>query len=438
MSPFLKLRGVTMDTVYEKLRRDADIIVKESIKHVLPDTIVTKTLDNIFSETGDDITNKNIYLAAIGKAAWQMAYTACEVLKEKGIDLKHGIIVTKYGHIKGKIENVECFEGAHPVSDENSYNASLKIIDMARALTKDDILIFLISGGGSALFEYPMISGMELQSITSALLKSGADINEINTVRKHLSLVKGGKFAEIVYPAKVYSCILSDVLGDKTDTIASGPTCPDTTTSIDALNIIKKYGIKISEEGTRAIMTETPKKLTNATNYVSGSVKEFSVAAKEVCERMGYKAEILDDSVTCIASDAGRKLAHKAKELFERYEETDTALIIGGETVVHVTGNGKGGRNSELALSGAEIIKDLPIALFSVGSDGTDGPTDAAGGYTDGETYKKAAELNLSISDYLKDNDSYNFLKQVDGLIFTGPTGTNVNDVSVALIKAKQ
>ncbi len=426
-----------MDAVYEKMRQDADKIVKESIKRVLPDTAVKKTLCNIFSDAGENIKTKNIYLAAIGKAAWQMAYTACDFFKEKGIKLKHGIVVTKYGHIKGNIENVECFEGSHPVPNEDSFNASLKVINMARTLTENDILIFLISGGGSALFEYPMISEEELSKITSVLLKSGADINEINTVRKHLSLVKGGKFAEIIYPAKVYSCILSDVLGDKTDTIASGPTCPDTTTSKDALDIIKKYDIKISEEGRTAIMTETPKALTNATNYVSGSVKEFCTAAKDICESLGYKAEILDDNVTCIASEAGKLLAYKAKECFEGHFRTDTAFIIGGETVVHVTGKGKGGRNSELALSAAETIKDLPIAIFSVGSDGTDGPTDAAGGYTDGETCNKAAKLNLNIHDSLKDNDSYNLLKQVGGLIFTGPTGTNVNDVSVALVKIK-
>ena len=405
-----------------KLRLDADKIIRESIEAVLPDEAVRKALKSFTPGCGRTV------LVAAGKAAWQMADAA---VKELG-SVDEGIVITKYGHVKGDIPGVVCCEAGHPVPDENSFEATERAVNMVAGLGAEDRVIFLLSGGGSALFEMPLIPGKELQYITQQLLASGADIKEINTIRKRLSKVKGGRFAEVCAPAKVFSIVLSDVLGDPLDMIASGPAYPDSTTCEQALSIADKYKLSLSDRAKELLKKETPKKIDNVTTLITGSVRELCRAAGESCERLGYKVVYLTDQLDCEASDAGRLLGSKVKS--QSSSGKKLAFIAGGETVVHLKGHGKGGRNQELALAAAFEIEGLEnVAVFSVGSDGTDGPTDAAGGYVDGETIAAIRNSGLDPEKMLKDNDSYNALKAADGLIITGTTGTNVNDVSVGL-----
>ena len=407
------------------LREDANFIILESIKNVLPDESVKKALSNKEFDQG------KIYVVAAGKAAWQMAKAASDILVNR---IEKGVVVTKYDHVNGPIDRMTCFEAGHPVPDENSFIGTQAAIDLVSDLQKEDTVLFLLSGGGSALFEKPLISGEELADITKQLLACGADITEINTIRKRVSAIKGGKFAQICEPAHVFSIVLSDVLGDPLDMIASGPAYPDSTTSNQAKAIAKKYNLKLSEQATALLDKETPKQLDNVETMITGSVRNLCQAASEACIKLGYEPIFLTDQLTCQAKEAGAFLASIAKS----YQNTDKSLafIAGGETVVHLIGKGKGGRNQELALAGALDISGLnQTAIFSIGSDGTDGPTDAAGGYVDQDTNKALLDLGIHIYDVLKDNDAYHALKKVDGLVVTGPTGTNVNDVAVVLIK---
>lgn len=284
------------------------------------------------------------------------------------------------------------------------------------------------------MFEKPLISAEELQDITNQLLACGADIVEINTIRKRLSAVKGGKFAKICEPGKVYSIVLSDILGDPLDMIASGPAYPDSSTCEQALRIIEKYGLKLSTFALEMIETEPPKLLTNVETVITGSVKNLCAAASRTCEELGYETMILTDQLTCEAKEAGGFLAAIARS--RQNTKKSIAFIAGGETVVHVKGTGKGGRNQELALAAAAGIAGLRnTAIFSVGSDGTDGPTDAAGGYCDERTKEVLEKAGVDIYQSLCDNNAYDALKKAGGLIFTGATGTNVNDVAVLLVK---
>ena len=406
-----------------KLRKDADQIIKCAIDAVLPDAAVKRALKNI------DFPGR-VLLVAAGKAAWQMAKTASECLMDR---LEKGVVITKYDHVKGDIPRCTCVEAGHPVPDENSFRGTEMVLQLVSGLTEKDTVVFLLSGGGSALFEKPLVDGKQLQDITSQLLASGADIVEINTVRKRLSQVKGGKFARLCAPAKVYSIILSDIIGDPLDMIASGPAYPDSSTCDQAIGIIEKYAINLSGEARSLLMNETPKTLDNVTTLVSGSVRELCLAAARACEEIGYTPMILTDCLSCQAKEAGSFLASIAKSHAEKSEKL--AFIAGGETVVRLTGKGKGGRNQEIALAAAEGLDGVKnAAVFSVGSDGTDGPTDAAGGYADSNTASLIRSHGLTIHQVLKDNDAYNALKITDGLIITGATGTNVNDVSVVLI----
>ena len=408
------------------VRLDADIIIEKAIAAAMPDTAVQKALKEI------DFEGRTVHLVAIGKAGWQMAFAAREAL---GDGITDGFVITKYDHSKGPIGNLKIFEAAHPVSDENTYLATGEVVQAAETWGENDAVLFLISGGGSALFEKPAVPSSELEDINSQLLASGADIVEINTIRKRLSTVKGGRFAELCEPAKVYSVILSDVLGDPIDSIASGPAYPDSKTTEDALNIIKKYSLKLSAQALALMSKETPKALSNVETRVTGSVSQLCAAAEATATELGYEPVVLTDMLNCTARDAGAFLASIAKTKVK--EKKSLAYIAGGETVVRLTGKGKGGRNQEIALSAAQGIAGLEgVAVFSVGSDGTDGPTDAAGGYADWTTCGTLKEMGISISDVLADNDSYNALKKTGGLIITGPTGTNVNDVAVLLIKA--
>ena len=406
-----------------KLRQDADYIVKAAIHAVQPDEAVRRALSN-------QVFPGRVFLIAAGKAAWQMAKTASDVLGDR---IESGVVVTKYDHVKAPIHNIECFEAGHPVPDENSFSATQKALDLVSNLRKEDTVLFLLSGGGSALFEKPLIPGAQLQDITNQLLACGADIVEINTIRKRLSAVKGGKFAEFCKPAQVFSIVLSDILGDPLDMIASGPACADRSTSEQALQIAERYSLQLSEEAMRLLQQETPKTLDNVTTQITGSVRELAAAAANACRDLGYEPVILTDQLCCQAKDAGNFLASILKTHASFGKKV--AFLAGGETVVQLTGNGKGGRNQELALSAAAGIAGIKgAAVFSVGSDGTDGPTDAAGGYVDYETTDTLRIKGVRLYEVLQNNDAYHALAQCDGLIMTGPTGTNVNDVAVALL----
>ncbi len=406
------------------LRKDADQIVRESIAAVLPDEAVRRTLKDYRPGAGKTL------LVAAGKAAWQMAKAAVDTLGQ----VDGGVVITKYGHVIGEIPGVVCYEAGHPVPDENSFAATKKALELVENRSAGDTVIFLLSGGGSALFELPLISGEELQDITRQLLASGADIVEMNTIRKRLSAVKGGRFALACAPAKVLSIVLSDILGDPLDMIASGPAYPDSSTCKQAKNIAAKYELKFSPDAEKLLNEETPKELHNVETHINGSVRELCAAAAAAAQKLGYDPIILTDQLCCEAREAGSFLASILKSHFQ--SDRSLAFIAGGETIVHLTGHGLGGRNQELALAAAPGIADIPgAAVFSVGSDGTDGPTDAAGGYVDGETCAALAERGISVFDMLRDNDAYHALQAVSGLIVTGPTGTNVNDVAVALLK---
>lgn len=407
------------------LRTDAEKIIQDAISQTLPDIAVKNALK------GEDLSGGRILLVAIGKAAWTMAKAACDVL---GGMVQNGIVITKYGHSNGSLPNVRIYEAGHPVPDKNSFKATDEAIRLVSGLSKEDKVLFLISGGGSALFEKPLVPIKELESITKQLLSSGASIVEINTIRKRLSAVKGGKFARLCEPAQVFSVVLSDIIGDPLDMIASGPAYPDSSTSEEAENIVKKYGISISRETQDLLKEDTPHQLDNVKTKVTGSVTQLCRAAENTCRSLGYEPIVLTSSLSCEAREAGSFLGSIA----EHYKDSgkSIAFIAGGETVVHVKGSGKGGRNQELALAAAIKLSGIKnAALFSVGSDGTDGPTDAAGGYVDGCTAAALKQKDMDIYSMLENNDAYNALKECGGLIITGPTGTNVNDLTVLLIK---
>ncbi len=410
------------------MRLDAEKIYNGAIKANLPEQCVREGL------LGFALPSGKLIVIAVGKAAWKMAECAERVITgELGGKIDTGIVITKYSHSEGEIPGFEIYEAAHPVPDEAGVLAAERVLSVTEGLGADDSVLFLVSGGGSALFESPVCSLSELAEITGALLASGADIKEINAVRKRLSKVKGGRFAEHIFPARVYTVALSDVLGNRLDTIASGPTVADTTTCEQVLEIAKRHKLPISDGLCAALLRETPKRLTNESHFVGGSVSELCLAAKREAEALGYKTEILTDSETGEAREVGARLARLALEKCDT--DTPLAFIIGGETVVHLKGDGLGGRNQEIALAASAIIAGKRnIAIFSVGSDGTDGPTDAAGGYVDGESYIKMTRKGHSPLRVLDDNDSYNALSSIGGLIKTGPTGTNVNDIAVALI----
>lgn len=357
------------------LRQRAEAIWTAAIRAVLPDEAVRRALEH-FHPQG------RVFLVAAGKAAWQMAHAA---LAELG-RVDGGIVITKYGHVRGPLPGVTCCEAGHPVPDDNSFAATQRALALVSGLRADDTVLFLLSGGGSALFEKPLLPAEELQAITQALLACGADIVEINTIRKRLSAVKGGRFALACAPAAVYSVVLSDILGDPLDMIASGPACPDSSTCAQAAAIAKKYRLALSPAAAALLRQETPKTLPNVTTKITGSVRELCRAAADACRAEGYEPVLLTDCLCCEAREAGSLLGSIART--HAGQGRRRAFIAGGETVVHLTGHGLGGRNQELALAAAPALAD---------------------------------------------NDAYHALQAVGGLIMTGPTGTNVNDVAVVL-----
>ena len=441
-----------------KLRNDSEYITEKAIKAVMPDEAVKRALKGLPPVRG------RVILVSVGKAAYSMAQAAVSYLGISGDAgmygipgrdsgtiragcISRGIVITKYGHVMGELPGIECFEAGHPVPDLNGFAATQAAIDIVSDLTQDDMVIFLLSGGGSALFERPLISPNEMMGITRQLLACGADITEINTIRKRLSGVKGGRFARTCSPAKVFQIVLSDIVGDPLDMIASGPACADMSTCSDAREIAEKYGLRLSDTAERFLAVETVKKLDNVETHITGSVRELCRAAEGACRSLGYETVFLTDRLSCEAKDAGIFISDivKTYEDYEGFERCDNcgecdkklAFIAGGETVVHLNEerSGLGGRNQELALAVAEGISGVKgSCVFSVGSDGTDGPTDAAGGYVDHSTMADAERLGVDIPEALRLHDSYHALESLGGLMITGPTGTNVNDVTIALM----
>lgn len=405
------------------LREHANSIIEAALSAAMPDAAVHAALEKA------EFADGKLVLIAAGKAGWQMAKAAYDRLGER---VDRGVVVTKYDHSKGPIGNLEIYEAGHPVPDANSFNATQAAVDAVTGLSENDTVLFLLSGGGSALFEKPLIPEADLNRLTRQLLACGADIVEINTVRKRFSAVKGGRFALACRPAKVFAIVLSDVLGDRLDMIASGPAYPDSSTTEEAWTIVKKYHLTLTDQMEQLIMMETPKELSNVETHITGSVRQLCAAAEKKCRELGYETMILTDRLSCTARDAGVFMSNIAG--FYAPSGRKMAFLAGGETVVQLTGHGLGGRNQELALAAAPGISGLNAAVFSLGSDGTDGPTDAAGGYVDGTTMDRLKGQGIRISDVLADNDAYHALEKCDGLIITGATGTNVNDIAVLLL----
>ncbi len=418
-------------------------IFREALRSVDPSLIVKVYADEIRScyRTGNFT---DLIVTGFGKASYQMAKSVEEVLD--GDMITGGIIVTKYGHIKsrhpGDLKKIKTREAGHPIPDANGIKAAEEIINLLRNTDEKTLVLCLVSGGGSALFVSPCngITLGEKQEITDLLLRAGADITELNAVRKHISAVKGGRLAAIAYPSEVISLMISDVIGDKLDVIASGPTAPDTSTYRDALDVISKFNLAdksprtvmdVLNRGLAGELPDTPKQdnpiFRKVRNIVIGSNRTALEAAEREALSLGLDTEIISYDLTGEAREAGKWLAKKAM-----WYKGAKCLISGGETTVTVKGEGKGGRNTELALSFAMEIEGIEgITLLSAGTDGTDGPTDAAGAIVDGRTIAKAKSLGLNPGEYLQNNDSYNFFKETDSLLITGPTGTNVMDVQI-------
>lgn len=404
------------------MREDAFKIIKETIADVLPDRIVRETMQQLSLKGA-------VYIVAIGKAAWIMADTAAKVL---GSGFQKGVIVTKYGHSKGSIEHFQIIEAGHPVPDENSILGAEKILEMFQEIPSTATILFLISGGGSSLVELcmPGIGLNDIQNVTEQLLKCGANISEINVLRKKLSAIKGGKLSGYLKEQRKCSIILSDIIGNKEDMIASGLTFPDRSTKKDAEAIIEKYRLNLPDNILKVIQNSSAVENTRVENHVVGSVEELCQAAAKHAEELGYHAHIVSTALQCEACEASRWLIEDCSPGYE----SPCAIIAGGETVVVVKGKGLGGRNQEIALSGAKYLSGKKnVLLFSIGSDGTDGPTDAAGGIVDGDSMALLEEQDISIDEVLAQNDSYHALEKINGLIKTGATGTNVNDVTVLL-----
>ncbi len=403
---------------------------------------------------------KQLLVIGFGKASYYMAKTVCEEFDEKMI--AGGAVITKYGHTGRRIhtsdirsqntdlKGIRVFEAGHPVPDKKGMEATGEVIQFLNGNNDKTLVLCLISGGGSALLVAPYegISLNDKQSITALLLQAGADITELNTVRKHISQVKGGRLAQIAFPAEVISLMISDVIGDRLDVIASGPTAPDNSSFKDAIKVIDKYGVikkvpenvmSILSKGRDGLIPETPTGddmvFRNIQNIIVGNNKNAIEAAQSKAEALGIEADVLSSEITGEARDVGKRLAEKAKEVKAENRDGVTCLISGGETTVKVKGKGQGGCNTELALSFALEIEGIEgITMLSAGTDGTDGPTDAAGAIVDGQTVVKARNSGLNPDECLDNNDSYNVFNAIDTLLITGPTGTNVMDIQIIMI----
>lgn len=388
---------------------------------------------------------KNIYVIGGGKASGSMAEALEQVL---GNSITNGLVNVPRSS-KNKTDIIKLHEASHPIPDEAGVEGTRRMLKIAEQAKEDDLIICLISGGGSSLMPLPRgkISIADKKEITNALLKCGATINEINTVRKHISDFKGGWLAKKAYPSSILNLILSDVVGDPLDFIASGPTVPDSTTFSDAIKVLKKYRLwskapasirKVLSDGEKGLIPETPKANDEAFkrvyNVVVGNNRLASLTAQKYLKSEGLNTLLLTSTLEGEARHVGIMLASIVHEVSVSGNPVPkpAGIIAGGETTVTVTGKGLGGRNQEIALAAAQKLNDMNgVVVASLSTDGVDGPTDAAGAIADGKTLVRAAKMGLTPEEYLAENDSYHFFSKLGDLIFTGPTGTNVNDVSV-------
>lgn len=412
------------------MTEDAKRIIDDSIRAVLPDAAVYRALEGRRFD-------RPVTVIAIGKAAWRMANAAAKALGE---NLREGIVITKYGHSEGDIPRMTIYEAAHPIPDEAGVAATRAALALADRMTAQDEVIFLVSGGGSALFEKPL-EGVTLDDcaeITRQLLACGADIVQINTIRKHLSAVKGGRFAQRCAPAHVLAIVLSDVLGDSLDSIASGPCYPDRSTCRDVEQLIERYHLVIPPHVLPALQTETPKQLHNVETQITGNVRALCDAAKASAEALGYRTLTLTTTLNCEAREAGamarirragnppeRPAARRALRRDPRRRNRRASARQGQGRAQSGAGRRRRGGDRRSA--------EHPDFLRRLGRYGR--PTDAAGGLVTGEFAARCREKGLSIEKTLADNDAYNLLRQMDGLIVTGPTGTNVCDLTMLLVK---
>ncbi len=453
-------------------------IFKAGIDAVNPYRLILQSLKidgnilNIGNISYDLNRFNNILVIGAGKAAAPMAQAVENILGDR---IGKGCIVVKYGHTC-PLKKIKQLEAGHPLPDEAGVKGTKEILRILKEADEKTLVICLLSGGGSALLVSPAdgITLDEKKEVNRLLLSAGAKIDELNAVRKHLSKVKGGKLAEIAHPAVLITLILSDVIGDRLDVIASGPTVPDNGTFKDAMDAIEKYNLldrlpenvmRLLRQGVMGTIKDTPKEeFKNDRAFIIGSLKNALTAAKEKAVSMGYDAEIITSELQGEARDAGRWLKERVKpaprikcgagsasmSLHDSSRDSkqggkgrgSRCLISGGETTVTVMGKGEGGRNQELALAFAIGIEGIDgITMLSAGTDGTDGATDAAGAIVDGETVIKAKKLGLDPNYYLAENDSYSFFKKLDFLsgerhhLITGPTGTNVMDMQIIIAR---
>jgi glycerate 2-kinase len=397
-------------------------ILAAAFNSVDPYTAVKKYLDERPLPT-----NKRIFAFGLGKAAMGMTQALAD-----SIQLTDSLIITKHASPL-TVEPVTVIEGNHPIPGNDSLAAGQASLKFVSQLTPDDLLICLISGGGSALMAAPLIPLDELQALTTSLLASGARIDEINTIRRHLDSLKGGGLAQAANGAQIISLILSDVVGDPIEAIASGPTASDSTTNENAKAILDMYKISFGKPDFR----ETPKPndpiFSKVQNQVIASNLIALQAAKEQAEREGFAVKIINNKLQGEARDVGREMALQLKEEIKK-QARPFCLLAGGETTVTITGNGKGGRNQEIVLGAVEVLQEMKnVMLISIATDGEDGPTDAAGAAGTNESARRAKSLRLSVADSISRNDAYVFFDQLGDLIRTGPSGTNVNDILIGI-----
>lgn len=441
-----------------KLRQDAIDIFKAGLKAVDPKVAVKRYMKRdgqtlIVDEKEYDLNQfDKIYVVGGGKAGASMAAAVEEIL---GNLVTEGIVNVKYDYTV-KLSKIRINEADHPVPDEAGRRGAEKIVELARNAGENDLLICLISGGGSALLPLPVqgISLNEKQEVTKKLLACGASINEINAVRKHISGIKGGQLACISDPATLITLILSDVIGNYMDVIASGPTVPDNSTFGDVKEILKRYKMwkeipdtvkNRIEDGTRGDIPETPKAdedvFSRTQNVIVGSNIQAIMAAREKAVKLGYNTMVLSSFIEGETKDVARVHAAIAKEILQSGNPVPApaCVISGGETTVTIRGKGKGGRNQEFCLAAAIDIAGMDsVVILSGGTDGTDGPTDAAGAICDGQTIERALAKKIKAIDYLMDNNAYPFFKELDDLLIIGPTNTNVMDLRLVLSTGKQ
>ncbi len=401
------------------LKEDAKRIAAAAIRGSLP-------YENTLQKLKEPALPGSPVVLSVGKAAVPMAQAAAEHFWGR---IKAGLLITKYGHLGGFAEPAfDCIEAAHPVSDENSVLAAEKALALAASLTEEDTLLVLLSGGGSALMEKSAVPPETQREVTKKLLSRGAEIRELNAVRKRLSLVKGGRLAAAAYPAKVITLALSDVLDNDPGVIASGPTVPDETPDEEVFRIAQKYLPDMP--GILPLLKRgEPLRVKLGGYFYVGDINILCEAAKKEALALGYETEIVRRDLTGEARDAACAILSAIP-----CRPGKRAYLYAGETTVTLRGTGKGGRNQEMALAAAVALRGREhICFLSVGSDGTDGPTDAAGGIADGDTYEKMTRAGVSPEEALGNNDSYTALKAAGDLIVTGPTGTNVNDLTVVL-----